>query len=357
MPAEYKGTSEPAQRNGLRLRRHNGPRDNPTIRPGMLVCTINTAQFRWYQWSNPDGIHPGIYNHPGVILDVQGNDVHFLVISTISLKDRDASVRMQHLPIFPMDPHPDTGEQLWLKEGECHKPGYVKVHEVWILPIRILLKNCDPITGVELELQPESFDYVKEAVARYDWDQEKKHQPLRPFDGFPGVVDLHPSPPETPFLPYNHQNQSQDVQRQRQPHCGWQRPYQPTSISNSHHNQSQEFRYRSNHNWRSSHQLPPIPSSSHDIRQQDPPWSATTANPSSSDDIWQQDRPPWSATQTPVGDNTDHGLSRQNSKSDRRSRTPTPKKRDFSNDRVPNNDNTKGKTTISSDAKGKAGGL
>ena len=215
MVAEYKGTRGRAARNFIPVHDGQPTRHNPIIRPGMLVCTIKPENFHLYNWSNPRGIHEGIYNHPGVILNVRGNDVEFLVISSIDINFRYKDVRMQHLTISPTGPHPDTGEQLMLKKGRCHKAAYLKVHEVWILPKQILLKNLDKDgSGVQLELRPESFDYVRKAVAEFD-QTPRSIQRLRPFRGFPGVVDhpadRYPSPPDTPSILYSPYPRPYDV--------------------------------------------------------------------------------------------------------------------------------------------------
>ena len=212
MVAPYYGKYESAVPDDVLSQRPNGPRDNPTIRPGMLVCTIRMEDFKLYKWSNPKGINTGIYNHPGVILAVHGNNVDFLVISSASMEKRSTAVRRQHIAICPMEPLPDVGEQLKLKAGECDKPGYLKVHQVWRLPTRILIKNVDKITGDELEMRPESFEYAKKAVALFNTARDSP-QPLRPFDGFPEVFevfdhpeDKYPSPPKTPSIPYSPYN-------------------------------------------------------------------------------------------------------------------------------------------------------
>ena len=217
MVAKYRGSYEPAVPDDIRRPRPNGPRDDPTIRPGMLVCTIGIQHFEMYKWSNPKDIHPGIYNHPGVILAVHGNNVDFLVISSASMEKRRMYVRMQHIPIWPMEPHPGVGEQLMLKAGQCDKPGYLKVHEVWRLPTRILIKNVDEKTGDELELCPESFEYAKKAVALFD-THHKSTQPLRPFDGFPEVfaAGRYSSPSKTPSIPYSPYNHPRHVHDYRQ---------------------------------------------------------------------------------------------------------------------------------------------
>lgn len=182
-------------------------RDNPTIEPGMLVCLIAAGQFRKYNWGHREDINSGIYGHPALILDVDGNNVKLLVISSQSITDRSPYVVMQHLPIYPREPHPFTGEQLMLSGGpngdRCHSPCYVKVYQVYDLPRRILLKNVDPTSKRELRLCHESFEYVKSAVANYQEDNFERTR--RPFPGFPGVTvrreDLYPSPPLTPLIP------------------------------------------------------------------------------------------------------------------------------------------------------------
>ncbi|CAF9915501.1 MAG: hypothetical protein HETSPECPRED_002509 [Heterodermia speciosa] len=217
-----------------------GSRDDPTIRAGMLVCTIHTTQFECYNWRKPEKIDSRIFGHPGVILDVRGDDVHLLVMSSIPLDGRAENVRMQHLPISPKGSHPDTGEQLLLKSGKCNSNSCVKVHQVYILPKRILLKNRDARTQVELELRAESLDYVRRAVDEFE-PEHFSRQLLRPFQGYPETVrhpikrkgylgDRYTSPWRSPSFPRSSRPPAQQQTRS--------------------HNYGRDVRYQPYNNWR-----------------------------------------------------------------------------------------------------------
>ena len=198
------GPYEPSQpiRRIAHTYRRPGPRNNPTIEPGMLVCLIKVDQFDEYEWSDRPGIKRGIYNHPALILDVNGNNVKLLVVTSKSLGDRKPVVVMQHLPIYPKAPHPATGEQLVLSGGpegdKMDSNSYVKVYQVYDLPRRILLKNVDKTSKRELRLSSESFEYVKMAVARYHGDTF--YETSRPFPDFPEVVNFKDDGLHTPSI-------------------------------------------------------------------------------------------------------------------------------------------------------------
>ncbi|KAL8791595.1 MAG: hypothetical protein Q9195_005800 [Heterodermia aff. obscurata] len=170
----------------------------------MLVCLVHLTNFKEYDWDNPKGVDASIYNHPALILDVNGNNVKLLVITTQEIAERSGYVRMQHLPIYPREPHPDTKEQLLLSGGEngdrCRDPSYVKVYQIYEFPKRLLLTNVDKISKRELRLSDESFDYVKLAVARYKRDTP--HYTVRPFRGYPKVVDHPDDRDDHPDDPY-----------------------------------------------------------------------------------------------------------------------------------------------------------
>lgn len=161
--------------------------DLPIIAPGYLVCVINTQQFRNYDYQNPFRYLPQIFGHPAVVLRVQGETVTCALITSLGGKKfetKSPHVRMQHIPISPTSPHYHTGEQLRLEEGVCDKSedSYVKIHEVFEFPKRILLNNADKQSGLQLRFTERSFNYLAEAAKQFRWDQDFRNNPELPWN-------------------------------------------------------------------------------------------------------------------------------------------------------------------------------
>ena len=167
---------------------------------GYLVLIIKTEQFAEKRYDNPEGYDTRVFGHPALVLETKGDLARVILVTSLGncqLKDKSAHVRMQHIPIAPAPPHCDTREQIRLMHGTCHKKdsSYVKVHEQFWMPKAILLNNGDPKTKQQLRLTQRSFEYVREAVKKFQWVEkvgrhlaEMPHRTSRPFPGYPEMV-------------------------------------------------------------------------------------------------------------------------------------------------------------------------
>ncbi|KAI4138332.1 MAG: hypothetical protein L6R39_006842 [Caloplaca ligustica] len=116
-----------------------------------------------------DGIHPGIYNHPVLILSVDPwrSTADFLVISSLDGKSLDEYTSSQrcrdaHVPIFPNEPHPDNGSIVYLEaDWALPKQSYIKMSPRLTVPQEVLKPLFDQQTGRQFRLRDGSFQDIK----------------------------------------------------------------------------------------------------------------------------------------------------------------------------------------------------
>lgn len=145
------------------------------------------------QQSATDGIHPGVVNHPVLILsfDVWRSTIDFLVISSLDGKTLDEYTTNQHwrdalIPIFPSKPHPDSGRIAYL-DTECGLPkrSYIRSDRKHTVPWGTVMPLFDQQSGRQLRLQDSSFQDIKKMSNH----PSKRHTP----PGSPGSSHFWPS--------------------------------------------------------------------------------------------------------------------------------------------------------------------
>lgn len=92
-------------------------------------------------------INEGIFNHPVVFLEANGDEARILVTSTLdgkSLEDYHSDqphVQMEHMPILPAQPHYLTNERLEFENGlEMPRGCYVKIRNAHQVPLACLYR-------------------------------------------------------------------------------------------------------------------------------------------------------------------------------------------------------------------------
>lgn len=116
--------------------------------------------------------HPAFFNHPVLVLDIEVTDprdatVRFANITKLSLRDFPRSDCEHYLPIYPTEPHPDSGALLHL-ENQKHKRGIVKNSYVSVLDgifsVNFKALQCYAVgqkaDGYRHRLNKESFEQV-----------------------------------------------------------------------------------------------------------------------------------------------------------------------------------------------------
>lgn len=179
------------------------PREAPLFEPGrllMLPDEVTCTDDGWVR-QRDNFPHRGIFGHPVVMIQEREHEVLVLVMSTLNnhqdFASKDGYTRIQHIPIWPCEPHPDKGELL-LIDGETDKPSCVKVHEKYWFPKQIFRPNTDRFTGKQLKLGSSSVDYLNRAVHEFKGkfngylsrseQEDPKFNSSRPFYDIPFVV-------------------------------------------------------------------------------------------------------------------------------------------------------------------------
>ncbi|KAK5988538.1 High-affinity glucose transporter ght5 [Cladobotryum mycophilum] len=90
--------------------------------------------------------------HPVVVLLTSTSEKKALIVTVTSLGGRSimekfpfsVEYRATLLPVFPSEPHPDTGERLELEYSSLHKSSYVRLAKVYVVPWSVLKPFGDP---------------------------------------------------------------------------------------------------------------------------------------------------------------------------------------------------------------------
>ena len=253
--SSWPGADSPRQSSGPERGRQCALK-SPSFEPGRLLMLPAERTCLDRGWVREDGRHRGIFNHPVVMIDEDRDSVLVVIVSSMNdcpLSDKTPHVRMQHLPIHPKPPHPDTGELLRVVNGSADKASFVKVHEKYWFPKKIFGTNTDRNTGEELKLSAESLTLVIRAVADFKHDdckdghsrcragKETPRNTCRPYPDLPETLgpvsgipsgrtapppSRSPPPPPRPHSWPNQQHYSTPPPRQdRANHEGsWRRP-------------------------------------------------------------------------------------------------------------------------------------
>ena len=179
------------------------PQRPVVLESGFMILLPTRKQLKIMNWAIPDRINPGIFGHPALIIDHDDFCIRIVLVTSHSGREFEALARykqLQHLPIAP-SPYARTGEQLQMRVGQTRCPSYIKAHESWWLPKRIISRgNIDEYTGEQLLMKRESFHYVWQLVREYegtnsiDW---YKHKSKRPFPKYSSEVFPHGYSPGT----------------------------------------------------------------------------------------------------------------------------------------------------------------
>ena len=172
--------------------------------PSLEICKTYPCEL--------DGIEKGIFNHPVLLLEVQGDHAYVLVTSSLDgkkLEDyhpKEYHVQMEHVPLFPAAPHRLTGEQLKFDQGlQMPRPCYVKIRERHLVPILCLKPyNVGTHDPQHLRLAPESLADLAWARDNTDADREQRYTARRGSLRLPSPLTTPtPTPPRTwsPTLP------------------------------------------------------------------------------------------------------------------------------------------------------------
>ena len=153
----------------------------PTVEPGKIYNLEDEEVAAVH------GVNPDILYHPVAVLEVQGPFAKVMIISSLrkqKLEDyqrgRDSAerVHMEHIPIFPVDRHFLTGEQLQLAESRRFPTNcYLKAKQLHEVPVACLKPYNDRRNGKQLEFSTESWDLVLRI--RASTDEERRSSAVR----------------------------------------------------------------------------------------------------------------------------------------------------------------------------------
>ena len=154
---------------------------NPTVEPGKIYNLGDDEVAAFH------GVNPDILHHPVAVLEVQGPFAKVMIISSLrkqKLEDyqrgRDSAerVHMEHVPIYPVDRHFLTGEQLQLAEGRRFQTNcYLKIKQLHEVPVACLKPYSDRRNGKQLEFSTKSWDLLLHI--RASTDEERRSSAVR----------------------------------------------------------------------------------------------------------------------------------------------------------------------------------
>ena len=197
----WPAADSPRQLSNADRRRKFDPK-SPSFQPGRLLMLPQEYICRKRGWVREDEEfpHPGVFNHPVAMIGEDGDEILIVILSSINdryLDEKGDHVRMQHLPIHPSPPHPDTRELLRIN-GSTDKPCYLKVHETYWFSRKLFGTNTDRESGQELMLDPASLALVIRAVNHFKHDRCTAHAHCRAGKETPeNSLRPYPDMPET----------------------------------------------------------------------------------------------------------------------------------------------------------------
>ena len=164
--------------------------------PSLDICKDSICKNSHYDF---DGIEKGIFNHPVLLLSVEGDYASVLVTSSLDnkrLKDyhpKEHHVQMEHIPMLPAEPHHITKELLRFENGlEMPRPCYVKIGETHRVPFACL-------SSFAIGEQHQRLRLLAESLADLRW--ARSHTNLERALRARRSSSLPPSSPPSPATP------------------------------------------------------------------------------------------------------------------------------------------------------------
>ncbi|KAL8825570.1 MAG: hypothetical protein Q9191_004330 [Dirinaria sp. TL-2023a] len=173
----------------------------PSYEPGCMFNLPGLEECSTFS-CNLDGIEKGIFNHPVLLLEADGDHGYVLVTSSLDGKKleeyhrKEYHVQMEHMPLLPAQSHHLTGEQLKFDQGlTMPRPCYVKIRDSHKIPLVCLKPYLVGRDQAQLRLAADSLFDLRWARDNTNADRELKRGAWQ--NPLPVSPPQTPSPPQT----------------------------------------------------------------------------------------------------------------------------------------------------------------